>query len=214
MIYGCQENVRKYINNLSSCSYPKRNLKFYQDESIYVSGTSSTLKVYNKLLEFRKHDLKKLKETDFDIVNFMDKIKGFIRFECEIKKKMLKKIVNIDNIPINMFKYEDLKEKWCEEFMKLLKFVDNDLKIVRSREEVFKRLNSFYKPARARSLYNFYICVMFDGLREVRKRISKSSYYDNLKALKDAHVDVSQKYDVQDYDNIVEFNPFEWREVS
>lgn len=31
------ENVRKYINNLSMCQYPRRNIKTYQDESIYLT---------------------------------------------------------------------------------------------------------------------------------------------------------------------------------
>ena len=54
-----QDNVRSYINSLSRCKYPRRNAKFFYDESIYLSGTSTTLKIYNKLLEFRKHDIKK-----------------------------------------------------------------------------------------------------------------------------------------------------------
>lgn len=209
---GNQENVRKYINNLSSCSYPKRNLKFYQDESLYVSGTSSTLKIYNKFLEFVKHDLRKLKNTDFDINNFCEYIKGFVRFECEIKKKMLKKFFDIENIPVNMFSYDMLKEKWCDEFMKLLKFVDDDLKIVRSREDVYKRLNTLYKSTKANNLYNFYMCIMFDGISEVKMRHSKTSFYRNISDLKKAHVDLSQKYDIQE-NNLIEFNPFEWKEV-
>lgn len=35
------ENVRKYINNLSMCQYPKRNLKTYQDESIYLTRNNN-----------------------------------------------------------------------------------------------------------------------------------------------------------------------------
>ena len=31
------ENVRKYINNLTMCQYPRRNIKTYQDESIYLT---------------------------------------------------------------------------------------------------------------------------------------------------------------------------------
>ena len=42
-----QENVRSYINSLSRCNYPRRNIKFYSDESIYLSGTTTTLKIYN-----------------------------------------------------------------------------------------------------------------------------------------------------------------------
>ena len=84
-----QENVKSYINSLSRCNYPRRNAKFFYDESLYLSGTTSTLKIYNKMLEFKKHDLKKFYNTKFDLINYINTITGFIRFECEIKKKML-----------------------------------------------------------------------------------------------------------------------------
>ena len=38
------------------------------NESLYLTGTTTTLKIYNKLLEFRKHDLRKLSKTDFDVL--------------------------------------------------------------------------------------------------------------------------------------------------
>ena len=34
---GNNLNVQSYINNLSMCNYARRNLKFYQDESIYLT---------------------------------------------------------------------------------------------------------------------------------------------------------------------------------
>ena len=43
-----QNNVKSYINSLSRCNYPRRNAKFFYDESIYLSGTTTTLKIYNK----------------------------------------------------------------------------------------------------------------------------------------------------------------------
>lgn len=64
---------------------------FFYDESIYLSGTTTTLKIYNKLLEFKKHDLKKFVNSNFNLIEYLSVIQGFIRFECEIKKKMLKK---------------------------------------------------------------------------------------------------------------------------
>lgn len=209
-----QKNVRDYINNLSSCKYPRRNLKFYQDESIYLSGTSTTLKIYNKLLEFRKHDIKKFLNSDFELENYMFNIKGFIRFEIEIKKKKLKDYYKIDkNLSIKLVKYEDLKKIWVDEFMKLLKFVKNDLEIVTEREEVFERLQEFYKPVKARNLYNFFVAIKFDGISTVQKRLSESTYYRNLKDLKACNIDISQKYEIQDYNNTIKFNPFEWKEV-
>ena len=73
-----QENVKSYINSLSRCSYPRRNVKFYFDESLYLSGTTTTLKIYNKLIEFRKHDIKKFNKVKFDLDEYINIIQGFI----------------------------------------------------------------------------------------------------------------------------------------
>lgn len=208
-----QNNVCTYINNLSSCKYPRRNLKFYQDESIYVSGTSTTIKIYNKLLEFKKHDLKKFKNTDFNVVDYISRIKGFIRFECELKKKKLKDIYKVNNIKVLDVKYEDLKDVWSDEFMKFLKFVDNDFKIVCNREDVFKRLNTMYKPVKARNLYNFYLMIKTDGIDTVKLRMHRTTFYRNINDLKACNIDFSQKFEIQNTDNIILFNPFLAKEV-
>ena len=79
---GDNAEVRRYINNLSLCSYPRRNIKHFQDQSIYSSGSTTTLKIYNKKLEFRKHDMKKMFNSNFSIENYLKEIDGFVRFEC------------------------------------------------------------------------------------------------------------------------------------
>lgn len=209
------QNVRQYINNLSLCSYPKReNIKHYQDESIYCSGTTTTLKIYNKMLEFKKHDMKKLFKHSFDIDKYLDKIQGFIRFECEIKKKKLEKMYDKKYIRVTNVNYIDFKNIWSEEFMKLLKLYEPDLKIVKDKKDVEKRLFTIYSDVRARNLYTFYTSIMVDGISEVKKRTSKTSFYRNIKELKDANIDLSQKYKLTlENDNIIDFNPFEWKEV-
>lgn len=208
-----QENVKSYINSLSRCSYPRRNAKFFYDESVYLSGTTTTLKIYNKLLEFKKHDLKHFTNTTFNSFEYMNTIKGFIRFECEIKKKMLKNMyVNEKNIKLINIKYEDLKKIWSEEFMKVLQFIKNDLEIVRGREEVYKRLNELYKPSKANLLYNFYCSIQLNGLKDVKLMTTSSTYYRNIKELKQAKIDFSQSYKIEE-NKIYYFNPFEFKEV-
>lgn len=208
-----QENVKSYINSLSRCQYPRRNAKFYYDESLYLSGTTTTLKIYNKMLEFKKHDIKKFNTSDFDLKNYLEYIKGFIRFECEIKKKMLTSIYNKKHIKIIDVNYEILKEVWCDEFMKLLKFIKNDLKIVRGREEVKERLNNLYKSNKASRLYNFYCAIQLNGLIDTKENMSKSVYYRNIKELKEAKIDFSQSYKIEEC-NLFYFNPFEFKEVA
>lgn len=209
-----QENVKSYINSLSRCNYPRRNAKFFYDESIYLSGTTTTLKIYNKLLEFKKHDLKKFVDSNFNLIEYLNVIQGFIRFECEIKKKMLKKIYdNENNIKIINVKYDDLRKIWSDEFMKMLQFIKNDLDVVRGREEVYQRLNDIYKSSKANLLYNFYCSIQLNGLKDVKLMTTSSTYYRNIKDLKQAKIDFSQSYKVEEIENIFYFNPFIEKEV-
>jgi len=208
-----QENLKSYINSLSRCQYPRRNIKFYYDESLYLSGTTTTLKIYNKLLEFKKHDLKKVSMNNFNTEDYIKRINGFIRFECEIKKKKLVNMYNLKHINISKVKYEDLKKIWSDEFMKLLKLIKNDLDIVRNREDVYKRLCSLYKPNKSNLLFNFYCSIQLNGLIDIKKRMSSSSYYRNIKELKNAKIDISQSYKIEEI-SIYNFNPFESKEVA
>ncbi len=210
-----QDNVKSYINSLSRCSYPRRKAKFFYDESIYLSGTTTTLKIYNKLLEFRKHDLKKFVNTDFNLEQYINTINGFIRFECEIKKKMLLKLFNnkFNHIKLLDLNYDILKKVWSDEFMKLLQFIKNDLDIVYGREKVFKRLQEIYKPNKANLLYNFYCAIQLNGLADVKKNYSSSTYYRNIKELKKSKVYFGQSYKIQE-NKIFYFNPFKSKEVA
>ena len=209
-----QENVKSYINSLSRCTYPRRNAKFFYDESLYLSGTTTTLKIYNKLLEFKKHDMKKfVNKQDFNLLGYMKNIDGFIRFECEIKKKMLKKKFNNQkHIKITEVNYELLKEIWSEEFMKILQFIKNDLEIVRGRQAVYERLNEIYKPYRANKLYYFFCSIQLNGLKDIKINTSSSTYYRNIKDLKQAKIDFSQSYKIEEIE-IFSFDPFEYKEV-
>ena len=208
-----QDNVKSYINSLSRCNYPRRKAKFFYDESVYLSGTSTTLKVYNKYLEFKKHDLKKFVNTDFDLISYITNIQGFVRFECEIKKKMLKSFIDKRNINIIDINYDILKKVWCDEFMKFLKFIDNDLTIVRGREDVKNRLLTYFKPGKALRLYSFYCSIQLNGIDDVKKDFAESTYYRNINELKKLSIDFSQSYKIEENENIFWFNPFEFEEV-
>lgn len=210
---GNNENVRNYINNLSLCNYSRRNIKHYEDESLYCTGTTTTLKIYNKLLEFQKHDIKKLKNTNFNIFKYSSTIQGFIRFECEIKKKKLTDMFEKKYIRIRNVSYTDLKNVWSEEFMKLLKLFENDMNIINDKQEIEKRLYSLHNERKASILYNFYLSIMVDGLREVKRRTKKSTYYRNISDLKKAKIDFSQTYKIDLEKQIVQFNPFDYKEV-
>ena len=54
---------------------------------------------------------------------------------------------------------------------------------------------------------------MVDGLRIVKARTSHNVYYKNIRDLKSANVDLSQRYKLTLENDIIDFNPFEWKEV-
>lgn len=207
------KNVRDYINNLSHCSYPRRNIKHYQDESIYMSGTTTTLKIYNKLLEFKKHDYKKLSAGSFNVLNFCTLINGFVRFECEIKKKKLEQVFKYKYIRVRNISYKELEKIWSEEFMKLIKMFESDFEKVKDKYKVEKRLKIMYKNELAFKLYNFYLSLCCDGVEKVKERMSKSTYYRYISYLKRANIDFSQQFDINFEDNFIDFNPFDYPEV-
>ncbi len=207
------ENVRDYINNLSFCRYPRRKIKHYNDESIYMSGTTTTLKIYNKLIEFKKHDMKKLNDNGFPVFEFLPIIQGFIRFECEIKKKKLEEVYKSKYIRIRNINYNELEKIWSDEFMKMIRLFEKDLEVVRKKQDVERRLKTLYKETKAMRLYNFYLSIMVDGLENVKKRTKKSMFYYNIKDLKDANIDFSQSTNINFDEHFIDFDPFSYPEV-
>ena len=108
-----------------------------------------------------------------------------------------------------------MKEVWSEEFMKLLKYFDSDLELVRKKEDVERRIATYYanKQRKSLTLYNFYLALMIEGKTSLQKKMSSTTFYRNMQILKELHIDTSQKYTLVDEGSAVEFNPFEWKEV-
>lgn len=211
-----QFNVCRYINSLNLISYPRRNIKFYENETLYCAGQISTLKIYNKLLEFNKND--KIKVSKFiSTLDFVEKIKGYVRFECEIKKKKLMMLYHKKYIRLTLINYNDLEKVWSEEFMKILKFDENKIKRVRTKEDVRNRLLETYKSTKSLRLYQFFITILNDGYNNVRLQFDDSTFYRNINDLKSAGIDFSQSnFDdiaTVDFDKMIDFDPFTWKEV-
>ena len=216
-----QDRVCKYINCLSNLEFPRRNLKYYKDSCLYFTGTTTTLKIYNKLLEFRTHDKSKLvKSGDFNVPEHEEKIKGLVRFEVEIKKKKLLSIyeklrnIVVKDVKCCDFNYEILNCVWCDEFMKVLKLNYSDLEKISDKETVKRRLVHIHGTSYGNTLYSFYLSLLVDGCKDVRKNTSKSTYYRKINQLKEAGVDfVSNKISVV-YNNQSDFvDIFKMKEV-
>lgn len=215
-----QTRVINYINSLSNLDFPRRNLKYYKDSCLYFTGTTTTLKIYNKFLEYKVHDKSKLLKTDFDVEDFENKVKGFVRFEVEIKKKKLQSMfekkytAKMKNLYCKDFDYEMFEKIWCDEFMKVLKVNYTDLKKVSNKVSVKNRIYKNYDNNYANSLYNFYLSLVIDGCKSVRNNTSKSTYYRKIKELKNLGIDFTSNKISIVYSNKSDFiDIFEMKEV-
>lgn len=228
-----QENVVNYLGCLSYLSYPRRNvLPYGYTKGIYVAGTSTTLKIYDKLLEFMKHDSSKVKKINFDIDKHINTIQGFVRFECEIKKKKAETLrksyrnhVNnkkyLDNNHVRLYRvtYDQLEKIWVDEFIKLLKLPENEekRKMLANREDVKNYLeNNCTKRGQANRLYAFYIQLKLEGYDKVKSIYSKTAFYRNISELKEFGINwTSTEFEILEVknENYYYFNPFTMKEV-
>ena len=158
--------------------------------------------------------------NNFDILGFEEKIKGFVRFECEIHSKKLSDFYNKTNVSVLDIHYSNLVKIWRDEFMKLLKFGNNEVNFVkvRTKEDVKFRLFEEYKPNLANNLYQFFIMIINDGYDSIRESCSKPTFYRKIKQLKNVGIDISQtdsfNIDVPDTNTLIDFDPFYSEEVS
>lgn len=205
-----QDDINEYLYNISFLRYPKRRLKFYENECLYVNGSSTTLKIYNKLAEFKKHDrLKMMQNIGGDFVSFFEnKIKGYIRYEVEIKKRFLNTLCSKEDISILDLSYNDFLNVWDIEFKKLYS-ISKDATIS-DKIKIKNRLINFYGKLKGNNLYSFYLRLITDGQKNVRNSISKSSYNRKTKELRDLQIDFSQRYKIQKQKEkgLIDFNPF------
>ena len=93
------------------------------------------------------------------------------------------------NINCSYFSYELLEKVWIDEFMKVLKINYSDLKKVSSKASVKNRIYKNYNSSYASALYNFYLSLVVDGCKSVKKSTPESTYYRKIKELKDLGVD-------------------------
>lgn len=233
---GSNEKVCNYINSLSFCSYPRRKNMFFEGESIYFAGTTNTLKIYNKLLECKKNDFTKLKKLDFfDLESHLQKISGYIRFECSIKSKTLRKmfykknsnennsvrkesdlcikVVQPVDLPrVSDINYSRLEEYWQAEFFKLLKVSvsSEQVKLFNNNQSVFDRLCEVHTYEMRNRLYSFYLALKSEGYNSLRKKYNRRTFYRYIKSLKEANINISSKYAGT---NTADFNVFDFPEV-
>lgn len=115
------QNIIDFISLLRNLTYPRRKKPTFWHDSLYISGSTTTVKLYNKHPEFKKHDYPRLSAVFRDKLQaqrVLDLTYGKLRFEVEFKRKKL--------IALGIYRVSDLcKIDWSQEMKKeFFKLID------------------------------------------------------------------------------------------
>ena len=178
------DEVKEAIKMLRGCKYPRRENMNYGYESLYMSGFSSTLKIYHKGPEFKGHDRQRLYQlhkkygSEFvskEKIDFMQEISNrILRVEIEVRKRKMKydKISNKCGC-LNDIYFEEL---YVSEVSKIMKEGISEMSIVRSVNDVKVRLSENYSDRRSKNLMSIWSRIQIEGQDTVRRSVSSATW--------------------------------------
>jgi len=91
--FPSQEMCHRFLESLKRLHFPRKVPVIYKD-AIVFQGNTYTIKIYEKLPEFKKHDLKDMlkRQTPLEFVNHCEAIAdGVLRFEATLRYRYLKR---------------------------------------------------------------------------------------------------------------------------
>lgn len=188
--FEAADDVKKYIETLNNTVYSRRKSLKFNNTGCYFPGSTTTLKFYHKGSEFYKHDYKRLKYymNDFELIQLKYKADKILRIEVEIKNRKLKHDFEKDKIFVDDIKIDYLRDIMKTEINKILKLTDDDIKVVRKVVEVRNRLEVKYNSSLANNLMGLWYQLTLFSEDEVKKTMSKSTFYRQRKQLIEAGV--------------------------
>lgn len=183
-------SVQEYFRGLNNANYPRRQVNKFGLSGLYASGSTTTLKFYHKGIEFRKHDLNRLKKfMDYcDIIKIEEKAMNILRVECEVKIRKLKNDFKKDDILVGEISDNYLNCIYDIEVNRLLKEGNNKMKCVRDVRDVKNRLLVMYGNKLGNTILNTWFQLTTLGENIVKASMSKTTYYNHIKYLKNANV--------------------------
>lgn len=204
-VYNLGENINNFFEGFSQVYYPRRQVQKYGNTGLYFPGTYTTLKLYNKHEEFKKHDSKKLKKilSPTKLKELRDTSKGILRIELEVKSRKLRDIYN--ELPlVKDIKIEDIKNQFNVEILRIFKVSEKNMRIYNNSSDVENILREKYGNQGNIYLGTWYR-LSVNGYENVKKTMSESSFYRHISKLKDAGVSWNHTDIVKCENKVIEF---------
>lgn len=197
--------VREYIEIWRGLDYPRRKKPTFYADSLYIPGSTTTLKLYSKLPEWRKHDKQRLTyflqqkyKTVDNIVKAQVKekieliekyIDGVLRFEVEWHKRKL--------LQLNIYSIEDIfKINWMAEMkIELEKMIGNapetsifTLKDVSNKLD-FAHKNGYLKGKISKpAVLSIWTTIVVNGRTEAIRQFGRQQVWRGSKVLRSLNI--------------------------
>ncbi|RYF50967.1 MAG: replication protein [Cytophagaceae bacterium] len=183
------EACAEFVGGLNLARFPRRKVIRYGDESLLSPGTTTAFKVYHKGPEFSAHDRKRLREhmEPSELLALQEQANCILRLETSIKAKKLQADFKRKPVVVDL-DIAYLERVHDRETARLLREADNDVETVRNCREVSRRLHERYESRLAKTLLGTWMQLAGLGEAEVRRTMSKPTWYRQRKQLTDAGV--------------------------
>lgn len=201
--------VQEFFEGIYHIAFPRRRMQKHGEHSVFVPGTTTTIKLYHKGPEFHEHDGARLRTQVSAIlraslgnrmkpheierkarryVHALQRLaNGRLRVEVEIKAEKLD--YDFETRPrVADVATDYLKSVHDAEISRLLREGATATNTVRSSLAVRDRLFASYSPRQASTLYAFWVELARHADFEVKDRRSRSTFYRLRKQLEHAGV--------------------------
>lgn len=204
-VYNLGENISDFFEGFSNVYYPRRRVRKYDNTGLYFPGSYTTLKLYNKYVEFKKHDKKRLRHflSPNEIKELENKARGILRVEVEFKSRKLKDMYN--ELPkVKDINIKDFENHFNVELMRIFKVGKDKMKLYNNSTDVERVLKSKYGTGSNVLIATWYRLTIF-GYDKVKNDTAKSTFYRHIKKLRDAGVSWNHTDIIKTDNNVVEF---------
>lgn len=209
-VYDLGNDINKFFEGFSNVYYPRRRVHKFDNTGLYFPGTYTTLKLYDKGVEFKKHDKKKLVHfmNNKELEKLEEISQGKLRIELEVKARKLKHIYG--DLPyITEIKMSDIKSQFDIELKRIFKVSENNMRLYNNSKDVEKILFNMYGSSGNIYLGTWYR-LSINGYDNVKKSMSESTFYRHINKLKAANISWNHTDVIIQENNVVDFvfNPF------
>lgn len=201
--------VQEFFEGIYHVAFPRRKVQKYSNESIFVPGTTTTIKLYHKGPEFQQNDRKRLyvvlrsqyqqdrpndappewadKKASRRLTALQRLANNRLRAEVEIHAEKLD--TDFGHKPkVSEITASYLKTVFDKEIQRLLREGNGAVQIVRTSLAVRDRLDTYFTQELAGLLHGFWLGLATHGEDDMKKRFTRPTFYRRRKQLVDVGV--------------------------